>query len=85
MTNVLGNEDLALCKDSCKSYYYQGRVFALTIARAIVVAGITNYVAWNCQAAQNAHGGSCHFYNDNPQVGKSDRSIPVRREINEIL
>ncbi|KDQ50526.1 hypothetical protein JAAARDRAFT_41986 [Jaapia argillacea MUCL 33604] len=29
------------------------------------LAGVVSYIAWNCQATQNAHGGYCDFYNDN--------------------
>ncbi|KII95396.1 hypothetical protein PLICRDRAFT_212832 [Plicaturopsis crispa FD-325 SS-3] len=25
-------------------------------------AGVVSYIAWNCQATQNAHGGTCNFY-----------------------
>ncbi|KDQ50527.1 hypothetical protein JAAARDRAFT_41987 [Jaapia argillacea MUCL 33604] len=28
------------------------------------LAGVVSYIAWNCQATQNAHGGYCDFYND---------------------
>ncbi|KAH7098526.1 hypothetical protein BKA62DRAFT_368315 [Auriculariales sp. MPI-PUGE-AT-0066] len=26
---------------------------------------VTNWIAWNCQAPQNAHGGQCKFHNSN--------------------
>ncbi|EPQ53540.1 hypothetical protein GLOTRDRAFT_111695 [Gloeophyllum trabeum ATCC 11539] len=39
------------------NYTYDGRDWA----------GVVNYVAWNCQSQENAHGGSCRFY-DNTNV-----------------
>ena len=38
--------------------------------------GVTNYIAWNCQATQNAHGGYCAM-NNNFDIGKSCRSNGV--------
>jgi hypothetical protein len=29
----------------------------------IAVRGVTNFIAWNCQATQNAHGGYCPMNN----------------------
>jgi len=50
---------LSSCEVSIYNYYSGNLTYCWNDLR-----GVTNDIAWNCQATQNAHGGYCVMNND---------------------
>jgi len=55
---------LASCQVSIRNYSRAGLAFCWNELR-----GVTNYIAWSCDAAQNAYGGYCNI-NNNLAIGE---------------
>ena len=66
------------CQVQVKNYHSGSLTYCWNDLR-----GVTDYIAWNCQAAQGAHGGWCAM-NNNYEIGKSHQLAHVDGLITDV-